>query len=101
LHKVPYLEIAIIVVPLPFLCLFAIYIYILGLCVATHYYISDIELLLLVGARDDRTQSARAYPFFFPSLQTHPPKNLIPSSSFFQKIIVLTLGSLPEKGEKF
>jgi hypothetical protein len=31
--------------------------------------------------------------FFFPSL-------LIPSSFFFQKILVLTLGSPPEKGEK-
>ncbi len=29
-----------------------------------------------VGARDGRTQSARADLFFFPSLQTHPPKNL-------------------------
>jgi hypothetical protein len=46
---------------------------------------------VLVGARDGRRQSARACLFFFPSLQTHPPKNLkiwslIPSSSFFQKI---------------
>jgi hypothetical protein len=30
----------------------------------------------LVGARDGRTQSARACLFFFPSPQTHPPKNL-------------------------
>jgi hypothetical protein len=29
-----------------------------------------------VGARDGRTQSARACLFFFPSPQTHPPKNL-------------------------
>ncbi len=30
-------------------------------------------LLLVVGARDGRTQSARACLFSFPSLQTHPP----------------------------
>ncbi len=58
-----------------------------------------------MGARDSRTQSARACLFFFPSLQTHPQKNLkiwslIPSSSFFQQILVLTLGSPPEKGGK-
>jgi hypothetical protein len=33
-------------------------------------------LIKLVGTRDGRTQSAHACLFFFPSLQTHPPKNL-------------------------
>jgi RsiW-degrading membrane proteinase PrsW (M82 family) len=35
-----------------------------------------IHSFLLVGARDGRTQFARACLFFFPSPQTHPPKNL-------------------------
>jgi hypothetical protein len=42
-----------------------------------------------MGARDSRTQSARACLFFFPSLQTHFPK---------KKTLVLTLGSPSEKG---
>ncbi len=56
-------------------------------------HIVALPSYILVGARDGRTQFVRACLFFFPSL-------LILSFSFFQKILVLTLGSPPKKGER-
>jgi hypothetical protein len=59
----------------------------------THARTQQVTLYVRVGARDDRTQSARACLFFFLHSKPIPQKlknlkpNTVPSSSFFQQIL--------------